>query len=391
MLTGENGILNQANTAKIQNEIGKEKEQIALAYNGAKAEKSGEDVTSEDINNQFTKNETKAIANLAGENKINVKFDDTGNQYIIDKTGQISKFEPVDRTGLKVGDYVNYTYDDAESYLLTGEVSGYTSNQIINQVKELKWRILSINDDGTVDLVSENPTDKTFYFKGALGYNNGVWVLNDICEKQYSNSSLGITARSINLEDFEQKLTDTGKKIRDEYEYAGITYGNLKKYTGNNSYYPNLYAIENGSGIDTETVKKDGVNLNDNGYKTPTAETYSQASELTTTQTYYYMSLTSTNYGDVASILSNGTYWVASRYVRCYSDYADFGLRHVDGAFRGFYVFYSDTNTDSSNDLLRPVVTIESNIKIIANTGTSDNMPDVGTLKWKNIEKSSKA
>ena len=36
-LTGQNGILTQANTAKTHTEIGKEKEEISIAYSGAMA------------------------------------------------------------------------------------------------------------------------------------------------------------------------------------------------------------------------------------------------------------------------------------------------------------------------------------------------------------------
>lgn len=53
MLTGENGILTQAQKAGEQTDIGKEKEDIALAYNGAKAENNGGDVDADDLNEQF--------------------------------------------------------------------------------------------------------------------------------------------------------------------------------------------------------------------------------------------------------------------------------------------------------------------------------------------------
>ena len=62
MLTGENGILTQAQKSQTQTEIGEEKEQIALAYNGAKAENDGGDVDAEDLNRNFGYNDTKANA-----------------------------------------------------------------------------------------------------------------------------------------------------------------------------------------------------------------------------------------------------------------------------------------------------------------------------------------
>ena len=87
-LTGQNGILTQANTAKTQTEIGKEKEEISIAYSGAMAEKNGDGaVTANDLNTQFGLNGTEATA--SGNNPITVSFD-SGREYTIDSNGNIS-------------------------------------------------------------------------------------------------------------------------------------------------------------------------------------------------------------------------------------------------------------------------------------------------------------
>ena len=53
-LTGQNGILTQANNAKENSEISEEKEAVSLAYTGVIAEKKGEGtVTANDLNIQF--------------------------------------------------------------------------------------------------------------------------------------------------------------------------------------------------------------------------------------------------------------------------------------------------------------------------------------------------
>ena len=87
MLTGENGILNQAKKAGEQTDIGQEKEAIALAYNGAKAENNGGDVDTDDLNRNFGYNDTDATAE--GSNPITVTFG-SGRQYTIDENGVIS-------------------------------------------------------------------------------------------------------------------------------------------------------------------------------------------------------------------------------------------------------------------------------------------------------------
>lgn len=276
---------------------------------------------------------------------------------------------------LKVGDYVNYNYDiGGGSYILTSDVSGYSNNQTISQpLTKLNWRILSINDDGSIDLISETPTDMPVYFGGALGYNNGVYALNDICEKLFSNSYLKIKARSINVEDIEKQETPQGTTKRMEFDNGISKYGNTKTYTGDVNYYPNLYAHQNGSGIDTITVKTDGISESDettSGYTMPTTETYSRANSaegLTVSQTgYYNIDFNNENYGKASSVLISNPffYWVASRYSSCSENRADFGLRSAAVNLNYYYLYFSDKNVDVHGNYLRPVVTLKNNIKV---------------------------
>ena len=73
-------------------------------------------------------------------------------------------------------------------------------------------------------------------------------------------------------------------------------------------------------------------------------------------------------------------YWLASRYVFCYWTNADFGLRHVDASdLYGYAMFYSYGTTNSYTYRVRPVVSLESNIEIIACEGdnSSTNMHQI--------------
>ena len=87
-LTGDNGILKQADKAKTETTMGEEKEAIGLAYNGAKTEKLGGVITAGDLNTQFTKNGIKATA--SGEGTIKVDFE-TGRSYTLDAHSKICK------------------------------------------------------------------------------------------------------------------------------------------------------------------------------------------------------------------------------------------------------------------------------------------------------------
>lgn len=274
---------------------------------------------------------------------------------------------------LKVGDYVNYNYDSVISgYSLPSGVSGTNNDQTIPQTPDLKWRVLSVNDDGSVDLISEKPTNTNVYLGGALGYNNGVYVINDICAKQYSNSNLGVTARNLTIEDIENKMNNEGISARDNYIYDGVKYGDVKTYTENYRRYPRLYEQENGSGINTTIAKTDGIGRSNSYYKAPTTETYSQAdTSLTVTKNYY-------NFGDItpSSYFFNDNfysiifetetyYWLASRSVGSFSTYVDFGLSGVVySSLSGGSLFNSASGTYIGNGYLRPVVTIKGNYKV---------------------------
>ena len=278
----------------------------------------------------------------------------------------------------KIGDYVNYTYDTASNYVLTSAICGSSSNPAdgIPQTTGLKWRILNIDEaNGTVDLISENPTGTSVYFGNILGYNNGPYLMNEICKAQYSNKSLGVNARSINLLDMEKHLTAAGIAARNGYTNGVQQYGKTKTYASNTK-YPSLYAGQKGAGVDVaeenaSSILQDHTKGNDPyGESKPIAttepttdNTSGTGNPLTVTQTYYNISINSTNYGDAYKVLSNSTwYWVASRYVFTNSDIARFGLRFANTSTGGGYMFGSNGYTIIVGNRLRPVVSLSSSI-----------------------------
>ena len=106
-----------------------------------------------------------------------------------------------------IGDYVNYTPNTEKSESTVNESESGTSEQKVAKDATLKWKILNIDEaNGTVDIISENPTSSTVRFGGALGYHNGPYIMNKICEELYSNSTLNVKARNINLLDMEKHL-----------------------------------------------------------------------------------------------------------------------------------------------------------------------------------------
>ena len=290
----------------------------------------------------------------------------------------LGKKPKVDLSKYKIGDYVNYTYDTAENYVLTSATCGSSSNPTdgIPQTTGLKWRILNIDEaNGTVDLISENPTGTSVYFGNILGYNNGPYLMNEICKAQYSNKSLGVNARSINLLDMEKHLTAAGIAARNGYTNGVQQYGKTKTYASNTK-YPSLYAGQKGAGVDVaeenaSSILQDHTKGNDPyGESKPIAttepttdNTSGTGNPLTVTQTYYNIPISTANYGDAYKVLSNSTwYWVASRFVITNSDSAFFGLRFAGTYAYGYYMFDSYGIADSYNFRLRPVVSLSSSI-----------------------------
>ena len=88
MLTGENGILTQAQNAKEETSIAEEKEQIILAYNAVVTKKQSTDVTYDDLNDEFEASKVGATA--SGADPITVKFEESQRTYTIDANGNIS-------------------------------------------------------------------------------------------------------------------------------------------------------------------------------------------------------------------------------------------------------------------------------------------------------------
>ena len=290
---------------------------------------------------------------------------------------------------LQPGDYINYTYDTVtENYSLPAIYSGYTNDQTISQTTGLKWQILNIDTEKkTIDLIAnisdDNLTTTEVHFSGALGYNNGVYFLNDICKKQYSNSNLGIEARSINSEDIENQMNEVGIATIDSFtnNESGTKYGKTYTYGNDANSYPSLYAKQNGSGINTTTLKKDGISRSDIGLNFPTTTTYYTADEgLTVTQTFYSFNNTPSSYFSNINaynvLFETNTkkgYWLASHWNNCYSNYTDFGLFLIERSYvmQGKDLFRSTVYNNNGAFYIRPLVTIDID-QILLCTGTAD-------------------
>ena len=317
-----------------------------------------------------------------GTYKFTVTGTVNGTTYTKEVSVTVNQFKNsiLEDINIKIGDSVNYTYDSAGSYSLSSTYSGYSSNQTIAQTTGVTWKVLNVDkENDTVDIISTNPTSSTVTFANILGYNNGPYLMNEICKAQYSNKTLGVNARSINLLDMEKHLTPTGITNRNAYTDA-VKYGTTKTYTSGTK-YPSLYANQKGAGPNITAAdasakitqpKTDAGNdpyeeskpIVPKGTTEPTtSSTYGTGSPLTVTQTYYNISINDTNYGTASTVLANSTgFWVAARCVPTGSDSASFCIRGASTFTYGCYMFFSDGDTNGSYYALRPVVSLPSRL-----------------------------
>ena len=112
------------------------------------------------------------------------------------------------KNSLALGDYVKMT-PTKSSYTIDTSKTGYYVTSINPQELNL-WRVISLNDDGTVDVISEHVSSTTIYFKGQTGYLNFVGYLNELA-KQYENSTYTKGSRYFGYNGQTEYITDTSK------------------------------------------------------------------------------------------------------------------------------------------------------------------------------------
>ena len=225
---------------------------------------------------------------------------------------------------LALGDYVSYT-PAKTSYTTDTSKTGYTSTQTINPSELNLWRVLSINGDGTVDIISEYVSSTDVYFSGKEGYKNVVGYLN-VLASQYETSGLTVGSRHF------------GYSNQTEYITSDTYFDNPAPWTCSTG-DSGCNAVEAYGGGDTG-------HLND-------------------------CNLVNTVLGTrIANKVggSTSTYWMASRYYS-YSSATNYrwNVRFmlaggINASFNLYYYDGSSFNTSSGINALRPIVRLKSGL-----------------------------
>ena len=327
-----------------------------------------------------------------------------GKTYSSEYTVTVNQYKAV--ASALIGKIVDYKPNTPNTgYDLSTAKSGYSSAQTIDGTYDpTTWKIMEVDESGNITKLLGIGA-KRVLFCSSKGYNNGVYLLNDICKSRYGNASLGATARSLNIEDIESRMNATGIAARNAYKYGTTQYGTTRN-TGSYTEYPAIYAQEKYSGVDVSDVtdgtqvitgsvdttaqakmNPSGKTQSEDVYTVPTKDYSKTASTtLTCTQTYYGFDSTPSSYFDDSNfysmIFKTGTnFWLASRCVGCYSNnsYANFGLRNVNESRLTSYTLFSSNNFGyTSGYHLAPVVSLGSGIQVKSGEGTTEKPYVIG-------------
>lgn len=276
---------------------------------------------------------------------------DVQSGYITNTLDDIVK--PNDESEIKdkinIGDYIEYR-PIKTTLTLEKDYSG--SNNIKLETINTNWQILDINDKAEITLISEEPINKVS-LKGSLGYNNGVYLLNDLCYKLYSSNDSKYV-RNLNIEDIEKYL-DT-----DVWNYD--IQSNYKTYISN-LYYPTIWSKEKNVIIDNTNIngtlnKSESVELSKlTSYKETTLS-------LTTKNNYWSSSLIENNFKDKEMyklLIKNEL--LSTRYTSTEEDNIEWGFIGIkDSSVIKNKLYSSDNVNKEITGYLRPIITLKDSV-----------------------------
>ena len=238
---------------------------------------------------------------------------------------------------ISLGDYVSLT-PTKSSYSTDTTMTGYTSSQTIYPKELNLWRVIRINDDGTVDIISEHVSSVEVYFRGQTGYQNLVGYLN-VLASQYENSTYTKGSRYFGYNGQTEYITDTSKFTNPAPWTSSTGSSTVESQGGGDELYTTDYNLIN-TVLGTRVATKPGG--------------------------------------------SSATYWIASRYYYYYSstNYSWSGRRVYASESTGIsnlYRYYSSSFDASYNcNSLRPIVVLKSGLKY-SGVGTKESPLKVST------------
>ena len=350
---GENGLIGRAEQAAELTEVSTANEQMGLYLAGVKMEElQGDgfrlaDYLSNNIGNDgledfYNNGDGYGQVSYNGHNFL-VNLDDYSYTYLGRSDGSVNR-----RIEQVLGN--NNESVPGISMVEAGDI----------ETEDLGWRVLSVNSNGSVNLIANRNTGFEVSISGINGYTNGVKALNEICSKLYGNLEINgekvISARSVNIEDF----YDVTYKVGKEYTTTKIQ--------------PTINKTDNAN----EKFSSDQIT----DYVDPSNTSGAQASNTQMLVSETGMTIKTINSRKAketeSMINTNNNYWLATRNVYSTWDsqnntvpdsedvrYEQYQIIYIraDGAYANHIIFRVDGhNTTGSNNTyncaLRPVITV---------------------------------
>ena len=297
-----------------------------------------------------------------------------GNITVMAKWATIKPVENlISSNGIQIGDYVNYTpYTESNTYKTktTGDLDTGISEQTLTRTEGTVWRVIKV--DSTKNEIIITPTDVVntdtkLKLYGAPGYINHKNILNDVSDKLYSNTQLGLTARSMILEDLDYTISDATTGYYAYYpdgtsSVPNVTY-NGKTYTGkahisvSTSGYKNYRFWEYDKADNTVT---ETINGKEYTYGYPTSNKPVLVSRKR------YTATAGTNTTTARALIGSNYGWLASSYVNTATSYSDFYVRYVYSSGMSNYRLAGSSGSAYSDSYgVRPVVPLSYAIKLV--------------------------
>ncbi len=132
----------------------------------------------------------------------------------------------------------------ATSYTVSKELTGYTEDQTIKPNELNLWRVLQINQDETIDIISVYTSSDKIWFSEELGFRNYIGVLNDLASA-YTNSNYTVGSRYPGYNGQTEFITEPlSKETSGDFTTGAAGWdASVEPYGGGDNFYQKDYAL----------------------------------------------------------------------------------------------------------------------------------------------------
>ena len=280
---------------------------------------------------------------------INIILSDQTKNKDVDKVQNESVVE-MKKIDFEIGDYVKMT-PSKDNYTLSID-TGFGYKQTINPSKLNLWRVIKINEDNSIELVSEYVSKEKVFYNGSSGYENYIASLNEIA-KAYENEQYTVGSRYVGYDGTQTEKLE-----------SGVLYSSTA---------PQLESTS----ASNVTAEKESKGLGDVGYKKDTDLIKKALGTLMANGSYYLASREYEYIEPVPSGASIGppfTWAYCVRYVSSgYNDEGHILIEVQSTELFDYLINGNGSNRHYTGESVRPIVILKSGLETDEGDGTEKN------------------